>query len=64
MFRAADLILITKTDLLPHFDYDIENEKATARKLNPRADILEVNIKDEKSIQKVIAWIKFKKEMR
>lgn len=64
MFRAADLILITKTDLLPYFDYDIEAEIACARKLNPRADILEVNTKDEKSIKKVIQWIKFKKEMR
>jgi len=64
MFRAADLILITKTDLLPYFEYDIEAEIACARKLNPRADILEVNTKDEASIKKVIQWIKFKKEMR
>jgi len=64
MFRSADLILITKTDLLPYFDYNIEEEKAAARKLNPSADILEVNTKDEKSIQKVIQWIEFKKQMR
>jgi len=64
MFRQADLVLITKTDLLPHFDYDIEHEKKEARKLKPNVDILEVNIKDEESIQKVINWIKFKKEMR
>ena len=64
MFRTADLILITKTDLLPYFDYDIENEKAMARKLNPRADILEVNTKDESSLLKVVEWIKFKKMMR
>ena len=47
MFRAADLILITKTDLLPYFDYDIEKEKMEARKLKPNVDILEVNIKDK-----------------
>ncbi|MBD3841731.1 MAG: hydrogenase nickel incorporation protein HypB [Campylobacterales bacterium] len=64
MFRSADLILITKTDLLPHFDYDIEHEKRIARKLKPNVDILELNIKDEKSIQKVIDWIEFKRKMR
>jgi hydrogenase nickel incorporation protein HypB len=64
MFRSADLVLITKTDLLPHFDYDIEHEKAQARKLKPNVDILELNIHDENSIQKVVNWIKFKMEMR
>lgn len=64
MFRAADLILITKTDLLPHFDYDLESEKKDARRIKPNVDIIEVNIKDEKSIQKVIDWIEFKRRMR
>jgi hydrogenase nickel incorporation protein HypB len=64
MFRAADLILFTKTDLLPHFDYDIEAEKATARKLKPNVDILEVSTKDIESLKKVANWIKFKMEMR
>ncbi len=64
MFAKADLILITKTDLLPHFDYDIEHEKAEARRIKPNVDILEVNIKDDESIQKVIQWIEFKRSMR
>ncbi len=64
MFRMADLILFTKTDLLPYFDYDIEAEKKTARKLKPSVDILEVNIKDEDSLKRVASWIKYKMEMR
>ena len=64
MFRCADLILITKTDLLPYFDYDIEKEKMEARKLKPNVDILEVNIKDKQSLQNVIDWINFKRKMR
>ncbi|MDD5117040.1 MAG: hydrogenase nickel incorporation protein HypB [Sulfuricurvum sp.] len=64
MFRAADLILITKTDLLPYFQYDIEREKAEARKIKPNVDILEVNINDEASIKRVIEWIEFKRKMR
>jgi hydrogenase nickel incorporation protein HypB len=64
MFRCADLILITKTDLLPYFQYDIEREKAEARKIKPNVDILEVNINDESSIMRVIEWIEFKRKMR
>jgi len=64
MFRSADLILFTKTDLLPYFDYDIESEKASARKLKPNVDILEVSTKDAKSLKKVAQWIEFKREMR
>lgn len=64
MFRAADLILFTKTDLLPYFDYDIEKEKVDARKLKPNVDILEVSTKDEKSLQSVVDWINFKRKMR
>jgi len=64
MFRKADLVLITKTDLLPYIDYDKEAEKKEARKLKPNVDILEVNIKDEESIKRVLAWIDFKRKMR
>ncbi|HHD83918.1 MAG TPA: hydrogenase accessory protein HypB [Campylobacteraceae bacterium] len=64
MFRQADLVLITKTDLLPYFKYDIEAEKAEARRIKPNVDILEVNINDIESIKKVAGWIKFKMEMR
>ena len=64
MFRKADLVLITKTDLLPYIDYDIESEKREARKLKPNVDILEINIKDDESIKKVIEWIEFKRKMR
>ena len=64
MFRKADLILITKTDLLPYIDYDVEAEKKEARKLRPNVDILEINTKDDESIKKVIDWIEFKRKMR
>lgn len=64
MFRQADLVLITKTDLLPYFDYDIEHEKAEARKIKPGVDILEVSSKDDDTVRRVIEWIEFKRKMR
>jgi hydrogenase nickel incorporation protein HypB len=64
MFRQADLVLITKTDLLPHFKYDIEQEKAEARRVKPNVDILEVNVNDIESVKAVADWIEFKRKMR
>jgi len=64
MFRHADLILITKTDLLPYFTYDIESQKADARRIKPNVDILEVNINDIDSVKAVADWIEFKRRMR
>lgn len=64
MFRKADLVLISKTDLLPYVDFDTEAEKKEARKLKPNVDVLEVSIKDDDSIKRVIEWIEFKRKMR
>jgi len=64
MFRKADLILFTKTDLLPYFEYDIQKEKQSATKLKPNVDILEVSIKDKDSLEQVAKWIEFKLKMR
>lgn len=64
MFRQADLVLITKTDLLPYFDFEVEAAKKAARAIKPNVDILEVSTKDEETIKKLAKWIKFKMEMR
>jgi hydrogenase nickel incorporation protein HypB len=64
MFHKADLVLISKTDLLPHFDFDLEAAKSMARRLKPNVDILEVSNKQPESIQRVVDWIEFKRKMR
>ncbi|MEJ2496278.1 MAG: hydrogenase nickel incorporation protein HypB [Sulfurovaceae bacterium] len=64
MFRKADLVLFTKVDLLPYFEYDIQREKAALRALNPSADILEISTKDSDSLKAFAQWIDFKKKMR
>lgn len=64
MFRSADLVLFTKTDLLPYFDFNLQKEKEVARKLKPNVDILEVSTKDEATIKAVVDWINFKRKLR
>ncbi len=57
MFRKADLVLITKADLLPHFDFDVESAKEHVKRLNPQADILVTSTKDAASMQAVADWL-------
>ena len=64
MFRAADVVIITKIGLLEHFDFDVEVVKTEARKLNPKVDIIEVDSKFNQGIDKWIHYIKVKKEAR
>lgn len=63
MFRSADLVVITKTDLLAYFDFDTNEVKKSVKKLKPSIDVLELNTKDD-SIDKLIEWIEYKIKFR
>jgi hydrogenase nickel incorporation protein HypB len=56
MFRAADVLVLTKIDLLPHLDYDIEATRRFARQVNPGLRIFEVSSRDGSGIE---AWTAF-----
>ena len=43
MFAAASLMLLNKTDLLPHVSFDVERCKAFARRANPDLEMLEIS---------------------
>ncbi len=42
VFRARDLMVLNKIDLLPHVRFDVECWIASARRVNPRLSVLEV----------------------
>ena len=43
MFRASDVMVLTKIDLLPHLEFDVEQCIAHARRVNPRLEIVQVS---------------------
>ncbi len=57
MFAAADLMLLNKTDLLPHLDFDVEEAVANARKVNPAIKALQVSARTGEGMSAWIAWI-------
>jgi len=64
MFRAADLMLITKIDLLPYFEFSVEKAVEEARKLNPKMDIIQISTKTGEGLDKWINYIKLKTSLR
>jgi len=57
MFRAASLMLINKTDLLPYVDFDLERCRTFARQINPRIEILEISCRSGMGLQAWYTWL-------
>lgn len=62
MFRHADLLLITKMDLLPYVDFDLEKCSEYARRINPAIQIVSVSSKTGDGLEKWYQWLKEKKD--
>ncbi len=58
MFHAADLMLLSKVDLLPHLDFDVERCFALARRVNPRIGMIRVSAKSGEGLGEWYAWIR------
>ena len=58
MFEKSDALVITKTDALPYFSFDIERCAARARKLNPKIRIFPVSAKTGEGMPELEAWLK------
>src|SRR5690606_5169490 len=43
MFRAVDLVVVNKMDLLPHLDFDLALFEANLRQVNPQAQVVHVS---------------------
>jgi hydrogenase nickel incorporation protein HypB len=46
VFRTSDLLVITKTDLLPYVSFDVGKVRRAARAANPAVEIFEVSAKN------------------
>jgi hydrogenase nickel incorporation protein HypB len=57
MFRAADLLLLNKTDLLTHVDFDMDRAMDFARQVNPKIEILKVSARTGDGMAAWLDWI-------
>ena len=57
MFAAADLMLLNKSDLLPHLDFDVGLCIANALRVNPHLQTLVVSARTGEGLAALYAWI-------
>jgi hydrogenase nickel incorporation protein HypB len=57
MFREADCLLITKMDLAPHLEIDLNHIKANIRQINPNVAIIPVSAKTEEGLDIWLDWV-------
>ncbi len=64
MFKSAELMLITKIDLLPYMDFNIDRAVSSARKINPRIDIIKLSSKTGEGFDLWLDFIRNKVKLR
>jgi hydrogenase nickel incorporation protein HypB len=58
MFREADCVLITKTDLLPYLPVQVERIEAHIRQVNPRCTVLRVSASSGDGLEAWHQWLR------
>jgi hydrogenase nickel incorporation protein HypB len=58
IFRAADLVIISKTDLIKHTDFSLKKARANIARINNRARIIELSAFSETGFKKWIDTLK------
>ncbi|WP_095090131.1 hydrogenase nickel incorporation protein HypB [Mesorhizobium sophorae] len=57
MFRAAEIMVINKTDLLPHVDFNVEEAIANAQTVNPQIRAIQVSAKTGDGLASWYDWL-------
>jgi hydrogenase nickel incorporation protein HypB len=57
MFRAASLMLLNKTDLLPYVQFDVAQCIRHARRVNPQIQIMQISATKGEGMADWLAWI-------
>lgn len=57
MFSIADLVVITKSDLLPYIEFSIDKVRHQLRKINRSAKLLDFNVKEPEKISAMIEFL-------
>jgi hydrogenase nickel incorporation protein HypB len=58
MFQEADCLLITKMDLAPHLDTDLDQIIANVRQMNPHVAIIPVSAKTGEGLNDWFDWVR------
>ncbi|HYI99848.1 MAG TPA: hydrogenase nickel incorporation protein HypB, partial [Thermoleophilaceae bacterium] len=57
MFRACELVVVNKIDLLPHVDFSVERFLANVRQVNPGAEHMLVSARTGEGVAAFRDWL-------
>ena len=57
MFQEADCLLVTKMDLAPHLDIDLQRIENNVRQINPNVTIIPVSAKTGEGLNIWLNWV-------
>ena len=57
MFQKADLVLLTKIDLIPHLDFDVDAVQDALARVMPSANMLKVSANTGEGIDRWLQWL-------
>ena len=58
MFKAAELMILNKIDLLPHVDFDVSKAIANAAEVNPAIKVLQLSTRTGEGLDGWYAWLR------
>jgi len=64
MFAASSLMVVTKTDLLPHLDFDVDRLIDNARRINPTIGVLKLSAKSGDGMDRWMHWLETARALR
>ena len=57
VFRASEIMILNKIDLLPHARFDVERCLAFARDINPRLQVFQVSATRGDGLESWYGWL-------
>ena len=57
IFRASDIMILTKTDLLPYVDFDVQKCIEYAKQVNPQIQIFQISATTSAGLENWYAWL-------
>jgi len=57
IFAAAELVILSKTDLMPHVDFNASTAVANINQVNPRATVLQLSARSGEGLDSWYQWI-------
>lgn len=57
MFRAVDVVVVNKVDLLPHLDFDLDLFLAHLHDVNPRATVIQASARTGAGVDEWCRWL-------